>query len=182
LLTSYTGHFPGPTIEARSGDAVEVTVTNGIAGNADSGLAIHWHGMLMKGEMGFLLFRRPDVNQSVGANEMDGVVGVTQCIVSQGQTFTYKFQIDEEQHGTFWYHSHSAVQRADGLYGGLVVHRPVNLEAQSDLSLYEYDRERLLLVGDWYHWTAGNVLDGYKNFRNFAYEVSKIAACVLTRV
>ncbi|KAK2601768.1 hypothetical protein QQS21_004652 [Conoideocrella luteorostrata] len=148
------GLFPGPTIEARSGDDVEITVANGIANDTDDGLAIHWHGMIMK-----------------GFNDMDGVVGVTQCSVASGQTLTYKFQIHREQHGTFWYHAHSAVKRADGLYGGLVVHRPVGDKAgQSDLSIYEYDSEKMLLVGDWYHRSADQVLAEYKDFRNFAYE------------
>lgn len=104
---------------------------------------------------------------------MDGVTGITQCGIPFGQSFTYKFRIASEQHGTYWYHAHSAVKRADGLYGGLVIHKPADAtDGQSDLSRYEYDAERLLLVGDWYHRDADRVLSEYKDFRNFAYEVS----------
>ncbi|KID92385.1 Multicopper oxidase family protein [Metarhizium guizhouense ARSEF 977] len=148
------GQFPGPTIEARSGDTIEVTVTNSIAHDTHDGIAVHWHGLLMK-----------------GFNDMDGVVGVTQCSISSGQSYTYKFDIHKEQHGTFWYHAHSAVKRADGLYGGLVVHKPADSRAvQSDASLYGYESEKMLLIGDWYHLPADRVLAEYKDFRNFAYE------------
>ncbi|UNI19384.1 hypothetical protein JDV02_005569 [Purpureocillium takamizusanense] len=147
------GQFPGPTIEARSGDQIEVTITNNIDTDTGEGLAIHWHGMFMK-----------------EANEMDGVVGVTQCSIPPAASFTYTFRVHPDQHGTFWYHAHSAVQRADGLYGGFVVHKPVDQDGQNDPSLYQYDSEKLLLIGDWYHASADAVLAEYKDFRNFAYE------------
>lgn len=177
FINHTAGLFPGPTIEARSGDEIEVTIVNGISNETDDGIAVHWHGMLMKGKLLSLTMFARNIKPIIGFNEMDGVVGVTQCRVAAGNTFTYKFQIHKEQHGTFWYHAHSAVKRADGLYGGLVVHKPVNDEmTQSDMSLYEYDNEKLLLIGDWYHWTADRVLAEYKDFRNFAYEVSRFDA------
>ncbi|KAJ6781645.1 hypothetical protein PWT90_01395 [Aphanocladium album] len=148
------GEFIGPTIEARSGDELQITVTNNIFNDTDAGLAMHWHGLLMN-----------------GVNEMDGVTGVTQCGIPEGQSFTYKFRIDPEQHGTYWYHAHSAVKRADGLYGGLIIHRPVDDEMkQTDLLRHEYDAERLLLISDWYHRDADTVLAEYKDYTNFAYE------------
>ena len=39
--------FPGPTIEARSGDILIVEVSNFVG---DEGVSIHWHGLHMKGE------------------------------------------------------------------------------------------------------------------------------------
>ena len=38
----------------------------------------------------------------IGANDMDGVVGITQKAIAPGSEFTYKFQIDHKQTGTFW--------------------------------------------------------------------------------
>lgn len=106
---------------------------------------------------------------------MDGVTGVTQCGIPEGQSFTYKFTIDPKQHGTYWYHAHSAVKRADGLYGGLIIHKPADERTGlTDLTRHEYDTERLLLVGGWYHRDADKVLSEYKDFQNFAYEVSNI--------
>ncbi|EGX88278.1 ferro-O2-oxidoreductase [Cordyceps militaris CM01] len=148
------GQFPGPTIEARSGDELQITVTNNILNDTDAGISMHWHGLFMK-----------------DANEMDGATGVTQCAVAEGQSFTYTFHIDPAQHGTYWYHAHSAVKRADGLYGGLVIHKPADEgTGHTDQSRHEYDAERLLLIGDWYHRDADTVLGEYKNRRNFAYE------------
>ncbi|KAH8648436.1 iron transport multicopper oxidase fet3 [Xylariales sp. PMI_506] len=125
--------FPGPTIEARSGDTLEIEVLN----LSEEGISLHWHGLYMR-----------------GANHMDGPVGITQCPISPGNKFTYQVPIGD-QSGTFWYHAHSEVQRGDGLYGGLIVHNP----QISEKELYQYDSELLLLVGDWYHWPSARVLD-----------------------
>lgn len=38
--------FPGPTIEVRAGDTVEVEIIN----HYHQGIAIHWHGLYMRGE------------------------------------------------------------------------------------------------------------------------------------
>ncbi|KAG6108539.1 hypothetical protein E4U31_007672 [Claviceps sp. LM219 group G6] len=76
------GQFPGPTIEARSGDQVEVNVYNGIEQLDHPGVSIHWHGLTMK-----------------GANEMDGVVGLTQCAIEFNKSFTYRFRIPYDQAG-----------------------------------------------------------------------------------
>jgi FtsP/CotA-like multicopper oxidase with cupredoxin domain len=111
---------------------------------------------------------------------MDGVIGVTQCGIAPGNSSIYEFSISEEQSGTFWYHAHSAVQRADGLFGGLIVHRPVppsavrrmmNHRHVPDGILYQYDRELLLLIGDWYHRPARDVLAWYMRAGSLANEV-----------
>ena len=48
LITfNVTDAFPGPTIEARSGDTLVVEVVNNL-GN-DDGISIHWHGVHMTG-------------------------------------------------------------------------------------------------------------------------------------
>lgn len=57
--------------------------------------------------------------------------------------------------GSYRYHAHSEVQRADGLYGGLIIHNPIS---PPENITYEYDHELLFLVGDWYHEQAEKVL------------------------
>ncbi len=96
---AFNGSIPGPRLEAHQGDLVEVTVRN--AGVKD-GLTIHWHGVNVP-------------------NAEDGVAGVTQDAVADGESYTYRFRV--EQTGTFWYHSHqtSAVQIDHGLFGAFVV-------------------------------------------------------------
>ena len=40
-----TDQFPGPTIEARSGDTLEIEVFN----FAEEEVTLHWHGLHMRG-------------------------------------------------------------------------------------------------------------------------------------
>ncbi len=100
-LTAYTlnGTTPGPTIRAREGDLVQVTLVNE---SVPGGTTLHWHGI--------------DV-----PNAMDGVAGVTQDAVPVGGRFVYRFRAD--QVGTYWYHSHqvSHEQVVKGLLGAVVV-------------------------------------------------------------
>lgn len=137
------GDLPGPTIEARPGDQLLVEVTNALE---DEGLSFHWHGLTMR-----------------GFNDMDGAVGITQSPIKSGEMFTYNFTI--QNHGTFWYHSHDAVQRAEGLYGGLVVHEPAESDAIVDLK-----DEYLLMAGDWYHRDAKDAFKFYSHPGSFGNE------------
>lgn len=109
---------------------------------------------------------------------MDGAVGVTQCPIPPGSTFTYNFTIPAHQSGTFWYHAHSGLIRADGLYGGLIVHEPSpkptvrGLLARADeKGTASYDRDILLLIGDWYHRSADQVYSWYMRAGSFGNEV-----------
>ncbi|KAF4457103.1 putative multicopper oxidase [Fusarium austroafricanum] len=130
--------FPGPLIEAKSGDRLVIWVHNSLP---DENVSLHWHGLRMKDQ-----------------NDMDGAVGFTQCPISPGSSFVYNFTIGEEERGTFWWHSHSDVQRADGLWGGLIVHSP----DESNPSPEDY----LLMVGDWFHKNQTEVLSWYADARS----------------
>jgi FtsP/CotA-like multicopper oxidase with cupredoxin domain len=94
------GTSPGPAIEARQGDLVQVTLVNG---DVPDGVTLHWHGV--------------DV-----PNAEDGVAGVTQDAVPPGGSHVYRFLAEDA--GTYWYHSHqvSHEQVRGGLFGTLVVH------------------------------------------------------------
>ena len=100
-IPAYTlnGTTPGPTIRARHGDLVEVTLVNE---SVEGGATFHWHGI--------------DV-----PNAVDGVAGVTQDAVAVGRSHTYRFVAG--QVGTYWYHSHqvSHEQVVKGLLGAVVV-------------------------------------------------------------
>ena len=93
------GRSPGPLIEARAGQLVQVRLVNE---SVPDGVTLHWHGV--------------DV-----PNAVDGVAGVTQDAVGPRQEFVYRFVA--HQVGTFWYHSHqvSHEQVVGGLLGPLVV-------------------------------------------------------------
>ncbi|HET6666915.1 MAG TPA: multicopper oxidase family protein [Intrasporangium sp.] len=93
------GTSPGPSIRARQGDLVEVTLVNeSVAG----GTTLHWHGM--------------DV-----PNAADGVAGVTQDAVPVGGRYVYRFRAEDA--GTYWYHAHqlSHEQVERGLLGAMVI-------------------------------------------------------------
>jgi FtsP/CotA-like multicopper oxidase with cupredoxin domain len=133
LLLTFVDEFPGPLIEARSGDRLVIHVHNGVQ---DEGVSLHWHGLRMKDQ-----------------NNMDGAVGFTQCHIAPGRSFTYNFTIGAEEHGTFWWHSHSDVQRADGLWGGLIVHSPDEVGLPPE--------DYLVMIGDWFHQNQTEVLGWY---------------------
>ena len=111
---------------------------------------------------------------------MDGAAGVTQSPISPGDVFIYNLTIPMHQSGTFWYHSHSGLHRGDGLYGGLIVHAPAVKSTVRGLlpgtgavhpRRHEYDREVLLLIGDWYHRSAEQVLAWYMRAGSYGNEV-----------
>jgi FtsP/CotA-like multicopper oxidase with cupredoxin domain len=93
----YNGQLPGPTIEARVGDVLEIRLTNRLPQPTN----IHWHGLRVPAAM-------------------DGTE-VVQRSVAPGETFVYRFRVPDA--GTFWYHPHSneTVQLEMGLYGALIV-------------------------------------------------------------
>jgi FtsP/CotA-like multicopper oxidase with cupredoxin domain len=113
---------PGPQINAKQGDLIEVTLVNE---SVADGMTLHWHGV------------------DVPAAE-DGVAGVTQNAVMPGQTFVYRFVAKDA--GTYWYHSHqqSHEQVKNGLYGVLVISPgPADVVA----AVHTYDKVRTVNGG-----------------------------------
>ena len=107
------GSLPGPTLTARLGETLEVTLRNR---DITGGVTLHWHGLSVP-------------------NGEDGVAGVTQNAVFPGDSFVYRFRA--EQPGTFWYHTHQHGREgiARGLYGALVVQPASGSTAGVDLVL-----------------------------------------------
>ena len=91
--------FPGPTLIVSEGQIVAVDVHNNLTTEA---ISIHWHGQ-----------------HQIQTNFMDGVGHITQCPILPRTSFRYIFRAGPS--GTFWYHSHMGSQRANGLFGALVV-------------------------------------------------------------
>src|SRR3546814_9394372 len=71
---------------------------------------------------------------------MDGVPGISFAGIPPGETFTYRFKV--EQSGTYWYHSHSGMQEATGVYGAIIID-----PAQTDP--IQADREYVVQLSDW---------------------------------
>ncbi|MBI3546619.1 MAG: copper resistance system multicopper oxidase [Gammaproteobacteria bacterium] len=117
LATTINGSIPGPTLRWREGDTVTIRVTNRLAEET----SIHWHGILLP-------------------FQMDGVPGISFRGIAPGETFVYRFKV--QQSGTYWYHSHSGMQEQTGVYGALVIDPRGKDPIRSD-------REHVLLLSDW---------------------------------
>ena len=92
-----------------------------------------------------------------------------QSVTKRERFGTQKQSLYSSPFTSYRYHAHSEVQRGDGLYGGLVVHNPTNLENIT----YQYDHELLFLVGDWYHWQANKVLTTFMSYTGTGLEVRR---------
>ena len=101
IMYGYNEQYPGPLIQAPKDATLVVRVTNDI----QEPTTIHWHGIRLE-------------------NRFDGVPGVTQDPIEQGETFTYEVHVPDA--GMFWYHPHvrEDVQQDLGLYGNLHVTSP----------------------------------------------------------
>src|SRR5258705_2676235 len=93
----FNGSAPGPTIQVNQGDHVRVIFDN----HLPELTSMHWHG-----------FEIP--------NSMDGMPGISQEPVKPGGRFIYEFDIHQE--GTYFYHSHMAMQEMAGMLGGFIMH------------------------------------------------------------
>ncbi|TKW12127.1 hypothetical protein SEVIR_5G016600v4 [Setaria viridis] len=124
LAVTVNGEAPGPTIRATQGDTVVVTVRNMLE---TENTGIHWHGIRQR-----------------GSPWADGTVGVTQCPILPGESFTYRFVVDRP--GTYLYHAHYGMQRVAGLDGMLVVS-----ESDGVVEPFTYDEEHTVLLMDWWH-------------------------------
>ncbi|KAI0782841.1 laccase 1 [Abortiporus biennis] len=128
------GVNPGPLIKGNKGDNFQINVINGLTDESMlKSTSIHWHGLFQ-----------------AGTNWADGPAFVTQCPITTNDSFLYNFQVPD-QAGTFWYHSHLAVQYCDGLRGPFVVYDPNDPHA----SLYDVDDESTVItLSDWYNQPA----------------------------
>lgn len=137
--TAISGTVPGPVLRWREGEEVTINVTNRLR----EPTSIHWHGILVPAPM-------------------DGVPGLSFDGISPGQTFTYRFTV--KQSGTYWYHSHSALQEQSGMYAPLIID-------PAQPAPYRYDREYVVLLSDWTDENPHRVMGklkkqaGYYNFQ-----------------
>ncbi len=117
--TTVNDCFPGPTLHLTEGEMVTIRVRNTL----NEPTSIHWHGILLP-------------------FQMDGVPGISFDGIQPGATFEYRFTL--QQSGTYWYHSHSALQELTGLFGALIVH-----PAQPDPAAVPPERDHVLILSDW---------------------------------
>tara|TARA_R110000868_G_scaffold64845_4_gene194571 strand:- start:1712 stop:3352 length:1641 start_codon:yes stop_codon:yes gene_type:complete len=126
------GQLPGPTLHFKEGEDATINVTNKL----DEDTSLHWHGLLLPGEMdGVPMF-----------NNFPGI--------KPGETFTYNFKI--RQSGTYWYHSHSGGQEQEGLYGSIVIDPAEREPAPTN-------RDYVVVLSDFTTESAGEILGNLKS-------------------
>lgn len=115
--------LPAPTLRWRQGDTVTVRVENRLPAGSAFGhdTSIHWHGIILPANM-------------------DGVPGMSFNGIARGESYLYRFRLN--QAGTYWYHSHSGFQEQAGLYGALIVDA-------AEPEPFSYDRDYVVLLSDW---------------------------------
>ncbi|MFT3896191.1 MAG: copper resistance system multicopper oxidase [Thermomonas sp.] len=111
------GTLPAPTLRWREGDTVTLRVRNSL----HEATSLHWHGIVLPADM-------------------DGVPGLSFHGIAPGGSHLYRFPV--RQAGTYWYHAHSSMQEAQGVYGAIVIdpREPDGIAAE---------REHVVLLSDW---------------------------------
>ncbi|MDE2092249.1 MAG: copper resistance system multicopper oxidase [Burkholderiales bacterium] len=149
MATAINGSIPAPTLRWREGDEVTIRVTNRLR----EATSIHWHGIILP-------------------YQMDGVPGISFAGIAPGETFTYRFKV--EQSGTFWYHSHSGMQEQTGMYGAIVIDprdgETIRADRDHVVQLSDWTDEdpmrvysKLKAQGDYYNFNQPTVLDFFRD-------------------
>jgi CopA family copper-resistance protein len=142
------GGVPGPVLRFKEGEYAKITVTN----KMEAKTSVHWHGILLP-------------------NFYDGVPYLNTPPIAPGESFTYEFAI--KQSGTYWYHSHVALQEQSGVYGSIVI--------EPKESTLDYDKDLVLMLSDWTDEDPHSVLKNLKRGNEW-YGIKKGTATPLNRV
>lgn len=153
MATTVNGSLPAPTLRWREGDTVTIRIKNRLK----EVTSIHWHGIILP-------------------FEMDGVPGISFAGIAPGETYTYRFKV--QQSGTYWYHSHSGMQEATGVYGAIIIDPaesdPIRADREYVMQLSDWTDEdpmrvlaKLKMQGDYYNYHQPTAVDFFR-------EVSRI--------
>lgn len=136
------GEFPWPDIQVNKGDRVVVHLTNGFS---DRNTSLHFHGIFQHGTAQF-----------------DGPEMITQCPIGLNETMVYNFTVPD-QHGSYWYHSHTKGQYIDGMRGLFIVRDDEDYPYKLG---EDYDEELSLTFQEWYHDVSDDLLRSFLNKNN----------------
>ncbi len=149
IATTVNGSLPAPTLRWREGDTVTIRVKNRLK----EATSIHWHGIILP-------------------YQMDGVPGISFAGIPPGETFTYRFKV--QQSGTYWYHSHSGMQEATGVYGAIIIdpvdRDPIRADREYVVQLSDWTDEdpmrvlaKLKMQGDYYNYSQPTAVDFFRD-------------------
>lgn len=132
------GQFPGPTVEARSGDMIYLDLINSLD-NED--LAMHFGGEPLSS------MRAPSRSKAA-----------QNTIVAAQTRQQYGLQVPPENTGTFLYRAKNELQAASGLFGAFVLHGSSSIpSALPELQLsnnHTSHEERVITINEWHSFTA----------------------------
>ncbi len=150
MATTVNGSLPAPTLRWREGDTVTIRVKNRLKETT----SIHWHGIILP-------------------FQMDGVPGISFTGIAPGETFTYRFKV--QQSGTYWYHSHSGMQEATGVYGAIIIDPtqvadPIRADREYVVQLSDWTDEdpmrvlaKLKMQGDYYNYNQTTAVEFFQD-------------------
>jgi len=149
MATTVNGSLPAPTLRWREGDTITIRVKNRL----NETTSIHWHGIILP-------------------FQMDGVPGISFTGIPPGDTFTYRFKV--QQSGTYWYHSHSGMQEATGVYGAIIIDPaqtdPIRADREYVVQLSDWTDEdpmrvlaKLKMQGDYYNYNQPTAVDFFQD-------------------
>ncbi len=149
MATTVNGSLPAPTLRWREGDTITIRVKNRLKETT----SIHWHGIILP-------------------FQMDGVPGISFTGIAPGETFTYRFKV--QQSGTYWYHSHSGMQEATGVYGAIIIDPaqadPIRADREYVVQLSDWTDEdpmrvlaKLKMQGDYYNYNQPTAVDFFQD-------------------
>jgi CopA family copper-resistance protein len=133
--TVVNGQIPAPLLRWREGDTITLRVSNSLPARS----SIHWHGMIVPADM-------------------DGVPGLSFDGIPSGGAYVYRFKVN--QHGTYWYHSHSRFQEQTGLYGPILIERRGGERQHAD-------REYVVMLSDWTDMDPERIFAALKKQSNY---------------
>lgn len=119
--------FPGPSLVVPQGSTLDVTFYNYLGKSS----SLHWHGLEQR-----------------LSPWMDGIGHVSQEPIQSGHFFRYIIPLSS-QTGTYFWHSHTSEQIADGLFGGLVI--------VPATQRYRVAKDTVLLLDDYYHRESSSI-------------------------
>uniref|UniRef100_D8PTK2 laccase n=1 Tax=Schizophyllum commune (strain H4-8 / FGSC 9210) TaxID=578458 RepID=D8PTK2_SCHCM len=127
------GTSPGPTLRVRESDeSVWIRVYNDMEAENTT---LHWHGI-----------------SQYGSPFADGTPATSQWPIAPGGYFDYEFKLDPGSAGTYMYHTHVGFSVVTA-YGALIVE-------DKEAPPFEYDDERLVVLGDFYYKSDYNLSSG----------------------
>jgi CopA family copper-resistance protein len=149
LATTINGSLPAPTLRWREGETVTIRVTNRLPEHT----SIHWHGIILP-------------------YQMDGVPGISFHGIAPGETFVYRFKV--QQAGTYWYHSHSGMQEQTGMYGAIIIDPagadPIRADRDYVVQLSDWTDEdpmrvfhKLKMQSDYYNFNQPTAVDFFRD-------------------